>query len=229
MSIKNFSKRPVFLSLSIIFVFAFVVFVQNSAFVNEIFTTEAAASKNETQNSLLLPTMTADNNDTLVTDVDGDGRVDPGDTIQYTVTINNSAGVGVGNDALGVTFSETLSNDTTLVGGSLNASPIAANDTFSVTGNLQIQVPDGVSDLLANDIDPDTNSNAGLMASGGTTSAQGGNVTINANGSFSYNPPPGFEGTDTFTYTVTDAGGATNTATITFNVSGMIRPLAKES
>ncbi len=222
MSIKNFSKRPVFLSLSIIFVFAFVVFVQNSAFVNEIFTTEAAASKNETQNSLLLPTMTADNNDTLVTDVDGDGRVDPGDTIQYTVTINNSAGVGVGNDALGVTFSETLSNDTTLVGGSLNASPIAGNDTFAVTGNLQIQVPDGANDVLANDFDPDTNSNAGLTASGGTTSAQGGNVTINANGSFSYNPPPGFEGTDTFTYTVTDAGGATNTATITFNVSGMI-------
>lgn len=213
MSTKPFVKHP-------LFVFSFIVFVLIITLVGRFnFKSQAETAP---QSATLVPSMTADNNDTLVTDVDGDGRVDPGDTIQYTVTVNNTAGVGAGNDALGVAFNETLSNDTTLVAGSLNASPIAVNDTFSVTGNLQIQVPDGASDLLANDIDPDTGTNTGLTASGGTTSAQGGNVTINANGSFSYNPPPGFEGTDTFTYTVTDGSSATGTGTITFNVSGMI-------
>src|SRR5262249_1261830 len=36
-----------------------------------------------------------------------------------------------------------------------------------------------------------------------------------------YNPPPGFEGTDTFTYTVSN-GSATNTGTASITVSGMI-------
>jgi hypothetical protein len=57
------------------------------------------------------------------------------------------------------------------------------------------------------------------------------NVTFNANGSFTYNPPPGFEGTDTFGYTVRDNGpdgvggngdDATATGTVTLTVSGMV-------
>ena len=40
------------------------------------------------------------------------------------------------------------------------------------------------------------------------TSAQGGNLTVNANGSFSYDPPPGYTGSDTFRYRVTNGAGA---------------------
>jgi hypothetical protein len=41
-------------------------------------------------------------------------------------------------------------------------------------------------------------------------------------GSFQYNPAPGFEGSDSFTYTVTDGTGKTDTATVNVTVGGMI-------
>ena len=167
--------------------------------------------------NLLVPTIAATMVDTIFTDVDGDGRADPGDTLEYTVVISNT-----GTDATGMVFSDTIDSRTTFVGGSVNTSPIAFDDSgYTASGNVRITVS-AASGVLTNDIDPDTGNNTGLTASAGVTSAQGGNVAMSANGGFSYNPAPGFTGTDTFTYTVTDAGGATGTGTVTFNVSGMI-------
>ena len=101
-----------------------------------------------------------------------------------------------------------------------------------MVGNVRIQVPDGVSDLLANDIDPDTGTNAGLTITAlagdasapfAGTSTQGGQVTAaTGDGSFAYNPAPGFTGTDTFTYTATDSDGNNSTATVTLTITGMI-------
>jgi Bacterial Ig domain/Calx-beta domain len=141
------------------------------------------------------------------------GKADPGDTITYTVTVSNT---GTG-DATGVTFNDSVDPNTTLVPGSVNTQPIADPDSYNVIGNVRIQ-PNAAQGLLANDRDPDTGNNTGLTASGPTTSTQNGNVAINADGSFSYNPPPGFTGTDTFTYTITDAGGKTDTGVATFTV-----------
>src|SRR5207253_3042467 len=47
---------------------------------------------------------------------------------------------------------------------------------------------------------------------------------INADGSFTYNPPPGYEGTDTFTYTLNDndTPNQTDTGRVTITISGMI-------
>jgi uncharacterized repeat protein (TIGR01451 family) len=78
-------------------------------------------------------------------DVNGDGNADPGDTITYTVTINNAAAPGAGNDATGVIFTDTLQSETTLVANSVNSSPIIGNEAFNVTGNVSISVPDGSS------------------------------------------------------------------------------------
>jgi uncharacterized repeat protein (TIGR01451 family) len=48
-----------------------------------------------------------------------------------------------------------------------------------------------------------------------STTAQGGTVTVNTDGSFSYTPPASFSGSDSFGYTVTDGSDyATGTATI---------------
>ena len=41
----------------------------------------------------------------------------------------------------------------------------------------------------------------------------------NGDGAFTYTPRPNFAGTDTFTYTITDAGGLTDIATVTINVA----------
>ncbi len=133
-------------------------------------------------------------------DPDMDGKVSPGQIITYSVTITNT-GTGAGSN---VTLTDTVDPNTTIVPGSAVSTPIAFDDTYNVIGNVRIQ-PNAAQGLLANDINPNTGNNTGLTASGGTTSTQGGNVAINADGSFSYNPPAGFTGTDTFTYTATSA------------------------
>ena len=177
------------------------------------------------------------------TDADGDNKAEPGQTITYDVTITNNGDT----DATAVVFNDTVDTNTTLVPGSVNTQPIAVADAFNVLGNVRIQVPDGASDLLNNDCDPDNGvgcSNAGLTITSLTgaatdntlpfsvTTANGSTVTASAaDGSFQFNPAPGFEGTDTFTYTVRDAGAdntpgnaddKTDTATVTLTVAGMI-------
>ena len=94
------------------------------------------------------------------------------------------------------------------------------DESFSVLGNVRIQPP-AASGLLANDTNPNTGNTTGLTVSGPTTGPSNGQATVNADGSFSYNPNPGFTGTDSFTYTVTSSGGS-DTATVTLNVAGLI-------
>jgi hypothetical protein len=60
-----------------------------------------------------------------------------------------------------------------------------------------------------------------------TTSANGGNIVMTVSGTdmgkFTYDPPAGFEGSDTFTYTISRvAGGGSDTATVTIPISGMV-------
>lgn len=175
--------------------------------------------------SVLVPNITATKTDSYPS---APGGAQPGETISYSITVTNSGS----NDAAGVVFSDTIDPHTTLVPGSLNSSAVAFDDAFSVLGNVRIQVPDGAQDLLANDHDPDTGNNTGLNittlagdnnAPFSGTSGNGGQVTATSgNGSFEYDPPAGFNGADSFTYTVTDPGGATSTATVTLNVNGRI-------
>ncbi len=89
--------------------------------------------------------VTAAKVDSLVVDNGDAGVVDPGDTIRYTVTITNS-----GTVANSLTYNDTIDSNTTLVAGSLRVSPLARDDSFTATGNVQISVPSG-SGVLAND------------------------------------------------------------------------------
>src|SRR5262249_43552485 len=123
-----------------------------------------------------LPTITASKAITFAAgptgDVDGDGKADPGDTITYTVTVNNTAAPGAGNDATGVSITDTLQNITTLTAGSVQVSPIIGTDAYNVTGNVRIQ-PNAAAGLKTNDIDPVTGNNTSLTVTAGTaTSAQ---------------------------------------------------------
>ena len=184
--------------------------------------------------ALVAPIISATKVDALVND-DGDGKIDPTnglastEKITYTVTITNTGG-----DATHVKFSDTIDSHTTLV-GTPNTSPIASADTYSASGNIPLSLAVG-SGVLANDIDPDNGSNTGLtvtevqgsaanVSAATNTTATGrggvkGSVTVSPNGSFTYEPPPGYEGADTFTYKTSD-GTATDTTTVTINISGM--------
>ncbi|HEY0172908.1 MAG TPA: PxKF domain-containing protein [Pyrinomonadaceae bacterium] len=147
-------------------------------------------------------------------DPDNDGKAVPGDTITYTVQINNG-----GTDAAGVVFGDTVDPNTTFVPGSVTTTPVAIDDAYAAVGNVRINVP-AAQGVTSNDSDPDGDAVTAVPAT--TTSANNGDVTVNADGSFTYNPAPGFEGADTFTYTIAGASGPSNTATVTVNVAGMI-------
>ncbi|HEX8474956.1 MAG TPA: PxKF domain-containing protein [Pyrinomonadaceae bacterium] len=163
--------------------------------------------------NVFAPQITATKKDAFP-DPDNDGQAVPGDTVTYTVKITNNGA----DDATGVVFTDTIDSNSTLVGGSVNTTPLAINDSYAAVGNVRLSINTGLG-VLNNDSDPDGNV---LTASAGTTSAQGGNVSVASDGSFTYNPPPGFEGTDTFNYTVTDSNGNTDTATVAVTVGGMI-------
>ncbi len=167
--------------------------------------------------SLLAPAITATKSFVLLESEGGSAGPTPGDILKYTVVINNGATAGAENNATGVIFTDQIDANTTLVPGSLKSGPVAIDDSYSTVGNVSIAVPVG-SGLMLNDVNlngtPMTVTSIDDM---GTM----GDVTFNANGSFTFNPDPGFEGTTTFTYTV-DNGYMTSTGTVTMTVTGMI-------
>ena len=90
----------------------------------------------ETTSITATPAVAATKADTLTVDVNGDGQVNPGDTIRYTVVITNSGD----RDAANVTFSDTPDPNTTLVVGSvtttqgtITAGNTAGDTTVAVT------------------------------------------------------------------------------------------------
>ena len=151
---------------------------------------------------------------------DGDNKADPGEIIEYTVTIPNS-----GTDATGVVFKDTIDSNTTLVAGSLAASPVAGNDTYpqTVVGHVSINSASIPYSVVTNDF-LGLNPTATISAYDATTT-QGGQVSMTTSGlgigQFTYDPPRGFEGTDTFTYTLNNTTGS-NTATVSITVAGMV-------
>ncbi|HQR34772.1 MAG TPA: Ig-like domain-containing protein, partial [Blastocatellia bacterium] len=162
-----------------------------------------------------VPTITATKTASLATDVNGNGFVNPGDTLMYSVVVSNS-----GTDAMNVVFSDQLNANLTQ-SGSATASPIATNDAYTSIGNVGITVPAG-SGLLINDINPQGTGTISIMAVPAGTTTQGGSYALAADGSFSYNPPVGFEGADSFVYTLTHTNGKMDTGTVNLTVSGMI-------
>ncbi|MDP1850469.1 MAG: Ig-like domain-containing protein, partial [Solirubrobacteraceae bacterium] len=127
----------------------------------------------------------------------------------------------------------------------VNDGPVADDETFgnnlgfgSALGNTRFVVGTTSTgprltvpgDVLDGDTDPDTpaaNLTAGPASITSTQCAAtcAGNVTMQADGQFTYDPKPGFTGSDTFTYTVSDNSAVapanqTATGTVTVWVSG---------
>jgi hypothetical protein len=72
-------------------------------------------------------------------------------------------------------------------------------------------------DVSTNDSDPDGDATYDV-----DTEPENGTLDLNPDGTFTYTPDPGFVGTDTFTYTLTDPIGASDTATVTIKVAPVI-------
>ncbi len=181
--------------------------------------------------------------------------VDQGDTLTYTATglppglaldpvtglisgkIDSSASQGGNNgvytivvtatDASGAKISQTFEWDIK------NPAPKAVDDQNTTDEETSLTV-DASNGVLANDSDPDgdtikvsqvndDDASVGQPVAG----SHGGTFTLNADGSYSFNPGSDFQylndqqtATTSITYTVVDADGATTTATLTVTVTG---------
>ncbi|MCB1753742.1 MAG: cadherin-like domain-containing protein, partial [Gammaproteobacteria bacterium] len=162
-----------------------------------------------------IPILTATKSDLLIVDNNANNAADPGDTIRYTNIFTNSGSTAATN----VNFADTIDANTTLVAGSIKTTPIARHDSYAAIGNVGITVLPG-SGVLVNDNDPDGGSVSVIAAAGGT--ANGGAFAIGSDGAFSYLPPAGFEGTDSFGYTIQDSDGNQDPATVFITVSDVI-------
>jgi len=92
--------------------------------------------------------------------------------------------------------------------------PPTANDDSATT---QEDKPIATIDVLTNDTDVDDDQ----LTTAAVTQGKNGSVTINADNTLSYNPNANFCGTDSFTYTVRDGKGGTDTATVNVKVKAV--------
>ncbi|MBK8501164.1 MAG: cadherin-like domain-containing protein [Saprospiraceae bacterium] len=139
------------------------------------------------------------------------GTAGIGDRIQLKTTVDNMQAA----DYEGVQLLLVNNPAVTMVVGSFKSTPVAVDDPYLATMNMQLNVLVG-NGVLLNDFDDNI---AGLSVTNfDAMSAQGGTVTVNLDGSFTYNPMNGYMGNDTFTYTVTDSDMQTNTATVKIRV-----------
>src|SRR5262249_11421779 len=116
----------------------------------------------------------------------------------------------------------------------VNPPPVAVDDSYTATGNVGINVntiPEGVLQRGTDDTlfgatitncGP-TNSTAAAVSGSTctTTSSNGGNVVLNTDGTFTYDPSAGFTGTDHFFYKLTNTGGS-SVGDVSITVGDMI-------
>lgn len=95
----------------------------------------------------------------------------------------------------------------------INSAPSAVNDTVTTTTNTIVTT----GNVLANDTD--INGDTLSVSAFDAASVQGGTVTNNGNGTFTYTPAANFIGADSFTYTVSDGNGGTDIGTVNITVN----------
>ena len=97
----------------------------------------------------------------------------------------------------------------------LNDPPVAVDDAYTVNEDGTLQVTE--SGVLENDVDMDGDTLEAAIKD--TTS--NGNLMLNVDGSFIYQPNPDFNGVDTFTYKANDGSSDSNLATVTIIVNSV--------
>lgn len=93
-----------------------------------------------------------------------------------------------------------------------NSPPLAHNDAYTLQQNALFAFP--APGVLANDSDADGNALAAVKVS----DPAHGKLTLNADGSFFYQPALKYVGTDSFRYRATDGLANSATATVTFTI-----------
>ena len=172
--------------------------------------------------------------DTLtVTQIDGQD-IAAGESVDVgygTVTLNEDGTVTFnpdenwnGTETFEYTVSDGTATDTGTASidvGAVNDGPVATDDTATTTEDNAVTL-----DLTANDTDLDgdtltvTQIDGQDIAAGGSVDVGFGTVTMNDDGTVTFNPDEHWNGVDTFEYTVSD-GTATDTGTASITVDAV--------
>ncbi len=183
-----------------------------------------------------VPAFNEDPVDPITVDLADLTTINSGGAVTYEVVSNGSIGNATitgsvltytpaadanGSDSIVYRATNDAGNDTGTISLSIdpvNDPPTAGDDTATTDEVVPV-----VIDVLANDTGgpttPDANESQVLTISNITTPANG-TATPSGTG-IQYTPATGFSGTDTFSYTVTDDGGLTATATVTVTVNAV--------
>jgi VCBS repeat-containing protein len=129
-----------------------------------------------------------------------------------SVTMNTS---DLGNGTAGGPFTDMSS-----VGITVNetVAPTAVADSFSTNENVALTS----GNVLANDTEPDGDTLSAVKV----TDPANGNLTLNADGSFTYTPNNNFHGSDSFTYKANDGTLDSNTVQVSISVTETVTPTA---
>lgn len=142
-----------------------------------------------------------------------------------TFTYNPPAGFSGKDQFRYIAGNGNLPDNDAIVTISVGAAPLATTDSYNVVGNVSI-APNAAAGFLANDtggglLITSVNGSAANIGAAVVTGG-GGNLTANADGSFTYNPAPGYTGSDSFTYTIDNGFSSPSTGTVTLNVAGVV-------
>ncbi|MEM7133170.1 MAG: Ig-like domain-containing protein [Chloroflexota bacterium] len=145
----------------------------------------------------------------LVDDVDN-GNLTLNLDGSFTYTPNNGF---VGQDSFTYQASDSITNSNTalvtLIMTGTNEAPVAVEDIYNIVPDAQLTM-NATKGILANDSDPNLNPLQAILVD----DVSNGNLTVNADGSFTYTPNSNFEGVDTFTYQANDAVLNSNVVTV---------------
>ncbi len=139
-------------------------------------------------------------------------------TDQSTITYRSNEGFS-GTDSFTYTISDsdgTSSTAEVIVTVSItNAIPVAIDDTITTDENIPIDIA-----VLENDTDSDMQ----VLQLASTTTPTNGTIVENTNGTITYTPNAGFDGVDSFDYTITDGVDTSEAARVTITVIDINQP-----
>lgn len=101
----------------------------------------------------------------------------------------------------------------TLTINAVNDDPVAMDDAYELAQDTVLEI--SAPGVLVNDEDVDGDGLTAVLE----TLPSHGDLTLQADGSFTYTPHTGFSGTDSFTYRAEDGQGGSTLATVTITVS----------
>ncbi|MBV9929944.1 MAG: tandem-95 repeat protein [Alphaproteobacteria bacterium] len=149
------------------------------------------------------------------------GAVDPDDNADNDNNGYDLGGGNVASHAITLAFdTETLNgpgndtNNTLDFGLQTNSPPVANTDTLAATDEDTPKTY-AATDFTGNDSDPDGDS----FSITSVTNGSHGTAVLNGDGTVTYTPASNYNGSDSFTYTITDSHGAATvgTANVTVN------------